>query len=132
MSGRIRTAEQSAQRETAKARGVLLTIVADSCAPANLRARGDHYRKHLTDANRVIETLQLRIAELEAQRDKAKQRAEYDMSLCVTRGEAERERIAAFRLARGKAALLAEGKGGITTELSNAIEEIPDLKPKWT
>lgn len=131
MSGRIRTAAQSAQRNTAKLKEEFLTLAADSCAPADPRARADHYKKHLADAQRVIDTLQRRIVEIEAERDKIKQQAQYDLSLCVTRGEAERERLAAFRLARGKAALLAEGEGGITTELSNAIEEIPDLKPKW-
>ncbi|KQR77594.1 hypothetical protein [Rhizobium sp. Leaf341] len=131
MSGRIKTAGQSAQRETARLKEAYLTLAADSCAPRDPRSQGEHYRRHLADAQRVIEKLQLKIGELEAERDRIRQRAEYDMSLCVTRSEAERERLGAFRLARGKAALLAEGEGGITTELSNAIEEIPDIKPKW-
>lgn len=132
MSGRIRTAAQSAQRNTARLKEEFLTLTADSCAPQDPRARGDHYRRHLADANRVIDTLQLRIAELEVERDKAKQAADYERSLCVTRGEAERERLAAFRLAKGKAALLAEDRGGVPNSLSDAIDQIPDPRPKWS
>ncbi|MCD7109725.1 hypothetical protein LRX75_11820 [Rhizobium sp. DKSPLA3] len=128
---RIRTAEQSSRRETAKARNATLTLVADSCAPADLKARSDHYRRHLADANRVIETLQIRVSGLERERDEIRSRAHYDLSLCVTRGEAERERLAAFRLARGKAAILAEDSDGVPNALSNAIDQIPDPKPKW-
>ncbi|QIG68358.1 hypothetical protein EVB74_024 [Rhizobium phage RHph_Y3_56_1] len=108
------------------------TLLADSTAPRDPRARGDHYRSHLADAHRTIEILQLRVKELEQECDKIKQAREYDLSLCVTRTAAEEERIAAFRLARGKASILAEWPPGVPTSMSNAIDNIPDPKPKWT
>ncbi|MFS8051601.1 hypothetical protein QD357_02125 [Rhizobium sp. BR 317] len=132
MSRRVRSAEESAKRESAVAKLAAYTLVADSTAPRDPRMRGDHYRRHLVDAYRVIEALQSRLKELEAERDKIKQQAEYDMSLCVTRTEAEEARLAAFRLARGKASILAEWPLGITTMLSDEIDNIPDPKPKWT
>jgi hypothetical protein len=132
MSLRIRTAEQSARRESALAKEAILTIVADSTAPRDPRARGDHYRKHLTDAHRTIGILQNRIKELEAELDTIKQDHDYKLSLCVTRTMAEEERLAAFRLARGKASILAEGPGGIPNMLSEKIDSIPDIKPRWS
>lgn len=132
MSRRIRTAEESARRESAIAKEAAYTLVADSTAPRDPRMRGDHYRKHLTDAHRTIEILQLRIKELEQERDRIKRQAEYDLSLCVTRREAEEGRLGGFRLAREKAAILAEGPDGIPTPLSYAIDCIPDPKPRWS
>ncbi|TBC12317.1 hypothetical protein ELH32_13705 [Rhizobium ruizarguesonis] len=132
MSRRIRTAEESARRESALTKEAMRTLLADSTAPRDPRGRGDHYRRHLTDAHRIIETLQLRIKEVEAERDKIKRQAEYDRSLCVTRTVAEEARLAAFRLARGKASLLAEWPPGVPTSMSHAIDCIPDPKPKWS
>ena len=132
MSGRIRTAEQSARREAAITKETMLTMVADSTAPRDPKSKAEHYRRHLTDAHRVIETLQQRMKEVEQERDKIKEQARYNMSICVTRGEAEKERLAAFRLARGKAAILAETKDGVPTSMSHAIDQIPDPKPMWS
>jgi hypothetical protein len=132
MSHRIRTAEQSTRREREAAKVAAYTLVADSTAPRDPRMRGDHYRRHLADAHRTIETLQQKINELEAERDKNKRQHEYDLSLCVSRTVAEEARLAAFKLARGKASDLAEGPDGCPTALSHAIDCIPDPKPKWT
>ncbi|MGO8172681.1 hypothetical protein ACC764_19490 [Rhizobium ruizarguesonis] len=132
MSRRIRSAEESARRESALTKEAMRTLLADSTAPRDLRGRGDHYRSHLADAHRVIETLQLRIKDLEQERDKIKQAREYDLSLCVTRTVAEEARQDAFRLARRKAAILAEWPHGVPTMLSEEIDCIPDPKPKWT
>jgi hypothetical protein len=132
MSRRVKTAEESARRETAAAKAAMYTLVADSTAPRDPRMRGDHYRSHLVDAHRTIEILQLLIKELEQERDEIKQAHEYDLSLCVSRREAEEARQDAFRLARGKAAILAEGPDGIPTGMSHAIDCIPDPKPKWS
>lgn len=131
MSRRIRSAEQSAQRERAAAKTAALTLVADSTAPRDPRARGDHYRTHLANAHRTIEILQNRISEIEGEREAIKRQAQYDLSLCVTRTAAEEQRLAAFRLARGKASILAEGTDGVPTPLSYAIDCIPEPKPKW-
>ncbi|EPE98598.1 hypothetical protein [Rhizobium grahamii] len=131
MSRRIRTAEQSARRETAIAKEAILTAVADGTAPRDPRARGDHYRRHLTDAHRTIGILQNRIAELEAEKAKIKRQAEYDLSLCVTRREAEEGRLGAFRLAKGLAVNLAE-PDDVPNHLSEAIWNLPDPKPKWS
>lgn len=46
--------------------------------------------------------------------------------------EAEEARVGAFRLARNKASDLAETSDGCPTPLSNAIDNIPEPKPKWT
>lgn len=132
MSRRIKTAEESARRESAIAKVAMYTLPADSTAPGDPRGRGDHYRKYLADAHRTIEILQLRIKELEQERDTAKADKDYTLSLCVTRTVAEEARLAAFRLARGKAAMLAEGPDGIPTGMSHAIDCIPDPKPKWS
>lgn len=45
--------------------------------------------------------------------------------------EAEEARRGAFRLARNKASDLAETSDGCPTPLSNAIDNIPEPKPKW-
>ena len=132
MTKRIRSAEQSARREAAIAKEAVLTIAADSTAPRNPLARADHHRKHLADAHRIIGTLQLRIAELEAEIAKAHREREYDLSLCVSRTVAEEARIGAFYLAREKAALLFEDRDGIPTMASEAIRAIPDPKPRFT
>ncbi|MBA1345968.1 hypothetical protein [Rhizobium sp. WYCCWR 11146] len=132
MSRRIRTAEESARRESAIAKSAMYTLLADSTAPRDPRMRGDHYRRHLVDAHRTIEILQLRITDLEQERDKIKQAREYDLSLCVTRTAAEDARQDAFRLARRKAAILAEWPHGVPTMLSEEIDCIPDPKPKWS
>ncbi|MBB3743717.1 hypothetical protein FHX10_003216 [Rhizobium sp. BK591] len=132
MSRRVRTAEESARRETAAAKLATYTLLADSTAPRDPRGRGDHFRKHLVDAHRIIETLQQKIRDIEEERDKAKADKDYALSLCVTRTVAEDARLAAFRLARGKASLLAEWPPGVPTSMSHAIDCIPDPKPKWS
>ncbi|WP_338282975.1 hypothetical protein [Sinorhizobium sp. KGO-5] len=108
------------------------TLAADSTAPRDPKRRGDHYRAFLVDAHRTIETLQGKIKELETERDKAYREKEYALSLCVTRTAAEEARLAAFRLAQEKAALLMEGPGGILNEASEAIRAMPDPRPKFT
>jgi hypothetical protein len=132
MSRRIRSAEESARREQQLVKQAAYTLVADSTAPSDPRARSEHYKRHLVDAHRTIEKLQGRIIELEGERDKAKADKDYALSLCVTRTEAEDGRLAAFRLAREKAALLMEGPDSEPTARSEIIREIPDIKPKWT
>jgi len=132
MSRRIRSAEESARRESQIAKHAILTELADSTAPRDPRFRGDHYRRYLADAHRTIATLQVRIAELEAERDKIKADKEYALGLCVTRTEAEGGRLSSFRLAREKAARLMEGPDGEPTMQSEVIRAIPDPKPKWS
>ncbi|ASR06719.1 hypothetical protein CHY08_06085 [Rhizobium leguminosarum bv. viciae] len=132
MSRRIRTAEESARRETAAAKSAMYTLLADSTAPRDPRGRGDHYRSHLADAHRTIETLQLRIKDIEAERDKIKQAREYDLSLCVTRTAAEEARMAAARWMQEKAATLFEDEGGVPTPASEAIRDLAYPKPKWS
>ncbi|MBY3268423.1 hypothetical protein HFO05_07325 [Rhizobium laguerreae] len=132
MSRRIRTAEESARRESALTKEAMRTLLADSTAPRDPRGRGDHYRKHLVDAHRTIEILQLRITEVEAERDAIKRQEEYDRSLCVTRTAAEEARMAAARWMREKAAILFEDKGGVPTSASEAIRDLPDPRPKWS
>jgi len=132
MSKRIRTAEQSARRETAIAKDALLTAVADGTAPRDPRHQGAHYRRHLADAHRNIGTLQNRIAELEQQVAAIKADRDYKLSLCVTRREAEEERLAMFRLARGKASIIAEWPPGCPNDLSNEIDCMPEPKPRWS
>ncbi|TCU13096.1 hypothetical protein EV132_11380 [Rhizobium sullae] len=131
MSRRIRSAEESARRESAAARLATYTLVADSTAPRDPRGRGDHYRKHLADAHGTIEILQHRIKDLEQERDTIKLDREYKLSLCVTRTAAEEARVAAFRLAKGMAAILAE-PDDVPNNLSEAIYNLPDPKPKWS
>lgn len=106
--------------------------IADRMAPRDPRYQGRHYRSFLSDAHIVIERFRMRIAELEAELDKVKRDSAYNLSLCVTRTAAEEARQAAFRLARGKAAALAEDRDGSTNPMSYAIECIPDPKPKFT
>lgn len=132
MSRRIRTAEESARRESALTKEAMRTLLADSTAPRDPRGRGDHYRRHLTDAHRIIETLQLRIKDLEQERDAIKRQAEYDRSLCVTRTAAEEARMAAARWMQEKAATLFEDEGGVPTPASEAIRDLPYPKPKWS
>lgn len=127
---RIRNFEKSVRREAARAQEALRTIVADSTAPRDPRARGEHYRRHLADANRVIDTLQVRIADLEEKAAKAKKDAAYLLSLCVPRSQYERERLAAFNLARNKAAILAE-PDDVPNMLSDAIDNIKPPQ-KWS
>lgn len=109
----------------------MLTVTADSSAPTSPTARADHYRRHLVDAHRVIGALQVRTAELEKERDEVKRNAAYELSLVVTRSEAERARLAAFRLAIGKAVALIEGPDRQPNMLSDAISKIPEPSLKW-
>lgn len=129
---RIKNFDRSARREAARAQEALRTIVADSTAPRDPRARGEHYRRHLADANRVIDTLQVRIAELEAELQKTKSDAEYDLSLCVTRTAAEEARQGAYRLAIARAVDIIEGPEHVPCDLSEEIHKLPNPKPKWT
>ncbi|MGO7185305.1 hypothetical protein ACCT14_33005 [Rhizobium brockwellii] len=132
MSRRVKTAEESARRETAAAKSAMYTLLADSTAPRDPRGRGDHFRKHLVDAHRTIEILQLRIKDLEQERDKIKQAREYDLSLCVTRTAAEEARMAAARWMQERAATLFEDEGGVPTPASEAIRDLPYPRPKWS
>jgi hypothetical protein len=108
------------------------TLAADSTAPRDPKRRGDHYRTFLVDAHRTVEILQGKIKELEAACDKAYREKEYALSLCVTRTAAEEDRLAAFRLAREKAAILMEFPPGQPTSASEDIRAIPEPKPKWS
>lgn len=132
MSRRIRSAEESARREREAARTAVLTLVADSTAPRDPRHQGQHYRRHLANAQRTIETLQLRIGELEAELEKTKRDCDYTLSLCVTRTAAEQERRRAAAGMRERAASLMEWPPGCPTEASEDIRGLPDPKPKWS
>ncbi|MDI7923387.1 hypothetical protein [Ferirhizobium litorale] len=132
MSRRLRSAEESARREIAAARSAAYTLAADSTAPRDHHRRVEHYRRHLVDAHIVIDSLRQRITELEAEVEKVKRDCAYSLSLCVTRTAAEEAYLGAFRLARGKAAILAEGSDGIPNPLSDAIDNLPDPKPRFT
>ncbi|MDX0966494.1 hypothetical protein GOL96_25140 [Sinorhizobium medicae] len=112
--------------------GRLSVEIADQMAPRDPKYQGRHYRACLVDAHTVIETFRQRITELDAELEKLKGDCEYKLSLCVTRTAAEEARLAAFRLAREKAALLTEGVHGEPTNESEAIRDIPDPKPKFT
>jgi hypothetical protein len=112
--------------------GRLSVEVADQMAPRDPKYQGRHYRACLVDAHTVIEAFRQRITELEAELEKVKSDCEYKLSLCVTRTAAEEARLAAFRLAQEKAALLMEGPGGILNEASEAIRAMPDPRPKFT
>lgn len=89
------------------------------------RARAVADRKHidarLADVTRQLTEMQAKYAAL---RD--------SMPTSISVREAEEARLGAFRLAREKAAMLFEEKGGVPTSSSEAIREIPDPKPKWT
>ncbi|WP_411906271.1 hypothetical protein [Rhizobium mayense] len=132
MSKRLKSAEESARRERQAAKVAAYTLAADSAAPRDPKMRGDHYRSHLIDANRSIEILQTRIENLEAERDAIKHEADYRISISVGKTAAEQERLAAFKLAREKAAMLMETEHGEPTARSEAIRAIPDPKPKWS
>lgn len=54
------------------------------------------------------------------------------MPSSVSVREAEDGRLGGFRLAREKAACLAEGPDGEPTNLSEAIRSMKEPKPKWT
>jgi hypothetical protein len=127
---RIKKFTQSVAGEAAKAKAELRTQLADSTAPSDLRARVSHYRRLLSDANDTIGALGLRIAELEEKAAKAKEDTAYWLSLCVPRSQHEREKLAAFMLARNKATNLAE-PDDVPSNLSEAIYA---LKPpqKWS
>jgi hypothetical protein len=129
---RIKQFEKSARLEREAAKVALLTIVADSTAPRDPRSQGPHYRRHLTDAHRVIEQLQQKIAELEAELSKTKRDAAYALSLSVSRTVAEDARQRAAAAMRYRASDLAEGRDGEPTNTSHAIENIPLPRPKFT
>lgn len=128
---RIKTAEESARREAEKMKTAALTIVADSTRPRDPRMHGEHYRQHLLNANRTIDTLQHRIAELETKLRKEREDHVYRLSLTVGRTAAEEARMAAFNFAINSARALAEDKDGTPTPLSNAISEIKPSKSKF-
>lgn len=128
---RIKTAEESARREAEKAKLSTLTIVADSTRPRDPRMQAEHYRQHLLNANRTIDTLQHRIAELETKLRKEREAHQYHLSLTVGRTAAEEARMAAFNFARNTARMIAEGPDGVPTSLSNAIDEIKPPKAKF-
>lgn len=56
--------------------------------------------------------------------------ASYPTSVPVR--EAEAARLATARVMRAKAVAIAEGPHGIPSDLSEAIEKLPDPKPKWS
>ncbi|MDX0426819.1 hypothetical protein [Sinorhizobium medicae] len=105
---------------------------ADMIAPRDHQARAKHYRDLLVGAHRTIETLQIKMQELEFALAATKREKDYAMSLCVTRTAAEEARLSAFRLAREKAAILMENPDDEPTNESEAIRAIRDPKPKWT
>jgi hypothetical protein len=128
---RIKTAEESARREAEKMKIAALTLGADSTRPRDPRMQAEHYRQHLLNANRTIDTLQHRIAELEATLRQQREDHRYCQSLTVGRTAAEEARMAAFNFAINSAAALAEGPDGTPTPLSNAISEIKPSKSKF-
>ncbi|KAA0689838.1 hypothetical protein DTW90_30570 [Neorhizobium sp. P12A] len=132
MSPRIRSAEESARGDREATKTAAYTAVADSTAPRDPHRRAEHYRGHLIDAHRTIETLQNRIKDVEAEREAVKRDREYKLSLCVTRTAAEEARRLAAAGMRERAATLMEGEHGEPTERSEAIRAIPDIKPKWS
>lgn len=125
---RIKNAEESARREAQKAKAAALTIVADSTRPRDPQRQAAHYREHLLNANRTIDTLQHRITELETKLRKEREDHVYRLSLTVGRTAAEEARIAAFNFAINSAVAVAEGPDGTPTPLSNAISEIKPSK----
>lgn len=127
---RLKKFKQSSAAEAAKARADLSTQLADSMAPSDLRARVAHYRRLLADANDKIASLGLQISEMEEKAAKTKADTEYLLSLCVPRSRHEREKLAAFNLAKNKATSLAE-PDDVPSNLSEAIY---GLKPpqKWS
>ncbi|MDW9600444.1 hypothetical protein GOA86_19055 [Sinorhizobium meliloti] len=56
--------------------------------------------------------------------------ASYPTSVSVR--EAEEARLATARVMRAKAAAIAEGPHGIPSNISEAIDKLPDPKPKWS
>lgn len=120
---RLKNFDRSLRQDAARAQEELRTLVADSTAPRDPRAQAKHYRQYLAEANRVIGTLQVRIANIEQKAVKAKEDTEYWLSLCVPRSQHEREKLAAFMLARNKAAMLAE-PDDVPNNLSHAIDNI--------
>ncbi|WFS02790.1 hypothetical protein [Rhizobium tumorigenes] len=131
MTRRIKKAEREAGYHQASVKAALLTIVTDSTAPRDPYAKMAHYKAALTDAHRVIEILQIRNGELEQKLEKSKRDAEYWLGLCVPRSTAEKARLDGFRLARGKAAIIAE-PGGYPNNLSEEIFNMPEPKARWT
>jgi hypothetical protein len=129
---RLKNAEQSARLDRQKAKATLSTMVADSTKPRDPRKQGAHYRQHLIDAHIVIERLQGRISDLEAELAKTKRDAAYALSLCVSRRTAEEARIKAAAAMRYRAADMAEGPHGEPTNTSHAIDNIPLPRPKFT
>lgn len=127
---RLKKFKQSSDAEAAKARADLSTQLADSMAPSDLRARVAHYRRLLADANDKVAALGLQISEMEAKAAKTKEETDYLLSLCVTRTTAERQRLAAFNLARNKATAIAE-PDDVPSNLSEAIYAIKPPQ-KWS
>ena len=132
MSRRVRTAEESARKDRDASRRALLTIVADSTKPRDPRQQADHYRRHLIDAHIVIGQLQQKIAGLEEALVKTKADAAYNLSLCVSRTTAEEARQRAAAAMRYRAADIAEGPNGEPTNLSDAIDQLPLPKPRFS
>jgi hypothetical protein len=129
---RIKTFEESARKDREASRRALLTLVADSTKPTDPRKQCLHYRTHLVDANLVIEKLQERISSLEADLAKTKRDSAYALSLCVTRSTAEEARQKAAAAMRYRAEDLAEGRDGEPTSTSDAIDNLPLPRPKFT
>ncbi len=88
------------------------------------RERAANEQRHLQER---LADLSRRYAELQSQHDALRG----SMPTSISIREAEQGRLGAFRLAIFKAAALAENQG-VPTELSVAIENLPEPKPKWT
>jgi hypothetical protein len=111
--------------------GQLSVEVADQMAPKNPKYQGRYYRDCLAEAHTVIDAYRLRITELEDSMERLKRHCEYQLSLCVTRTAAEEERQRAAAGMRYRAAEIVEGKDGIPSSMSYAIDCLPNPKPKF-
>ena len=132
LSSRIKSAEESARREREISRRAVLTQVADDTRPRHPHLQADHYRRHLADAHIVIERLQEKIAALEADLAKSKANAAYILSRSVPKAVAEAARLKAAAAMRYRAADIAEGRDGIPTPISDAIDHLPLPRPRFT
>lgn len=128
---RIKTAEESARREAEKMQAAALTMVADSTRPRDPQRQEAHYREHLINANRAIDTLQHRITELETTLRQEREDHRYRLSLTVGRTAAEESRLAAFNYAKNMASQMAETEDGTPNPLSHAIDQIKPPKSKF-
>lgn len=132
-------------------RDFVLRVVLESLQEKNESVRADlvdealsFYRGRIAD--NVHESAEakagseLRRAEAELSELKAKfhalqathQRLVSSYPTSVPVREAEEARLAAARVMRAKAVSIAEAPHGIPSDLSEAIEKLPDPRPKWS